>query len=70
MILAIINNSHEGIRSLVRQLYSSIVRQFCRQNEYNLRVISNFFFIVFQINGGTIVIHTVQSDSNNISIQV
>ena len=40
----------------------------CRQHEYNGRRISNLFLIVFQINGGNIVIHTVQSDSNNISI--
>ena len=29
--------------------------------------ISNFLFVFFQINGGNIVIHTVQSDSDNMS---
>ena len=48
-----------------RKSNSSIVGQTYRQHLYDMHRIS---FIFFQINGGNIEIHTVQSDSINIGL--
>ena len=67
------NKCQNGIRSIVRQLYSPTARQsdslmgniifIC-----NVREMFKISFIFSQIHGPNIEIHTLRSDSNNVSI--
>ena len=58
-----------GIRSLVRQLYSPTARQLdSLVGNMNMTCVEFLNFFYFQINGENIEIHTVQRDSNNVSI--
>ena len=49
---------------------SSIIQQSYRQCKYDVRGISKFSFIFFQINGINIEIYIVQNDSNNIHLYI
>ena len=49
---------------------SSIIQQSYRQCKYDVRGISKFSFIFFQINGINIELYIVQNDSNNIHLYI